>query len=37
MDFGTNAPSRHMRFAYTVAAAKLADGLERMQRLFKTP
>jgi aspartate/methionine/tyrosine aminotransferase len=34
LDFGNNAPSRHMRFAYTVAAEKLATGLERMTRFF---
>ena len=35
LDFGANAPDRHMRFAYTVAAEKLADGLARMERYFK--
>ncbi|MDP1651697.1 MAG: pyridoxal phosphate-dependent aminotransferase [Rhodocyclaceae bacterium] len=34
LDFGNNAPGRHMRFAYTVAAEKLAAGLERMTRFF---
>ena len=34
LDFGNNAPERHMRFAYTVAAEKLATGLERMTRFF---
>ncbi len=34
LDFGINAPERHMRFAYTVAAEKLAIGLERMERHF---
>jgi aspartate/methionine/tyrosine aminotransferase len=35
LDFGANAPDRHMRFAYTVAAEKLADGLARMESYFK--
>jgi len=35
LDFGANAPERHMRFAYTVAADKLAEGLARMERHFK--
>ncbi|MEW6293821.1 MAG: pyridoxal phosphate-dependent aminotransferase [Pseudomonadota bacterium] len=34
LDFGNNAPSRHMRFAYTTGAAQLARGLERMTSLF---
>ncbi|MDP2794706.1 MAG: pyridoxal phosphate-dependent aminotransferase [Sulfurisoma sp.] len=35
LDFGANAPERHMRFAYTVATDKLAEGLARMERHFK--
>ena len=34
LDFGANAPAAHMRFAYTVNAAKLTTGLERMRRYF---
>ncbi len=34
LDFGNNAPGRHMRFAYTTSAAQLALGLERMTGLF---
>jgi aspartate/methionine/tyrosine aminotransferase len=34
LDFGTNAPERHMRFAYTVANEKLAEGLARLARYF---
>jgi len=30
LDFGDNAPQRHMRFAYTVAEEKLVIGLDRM-------
>jgi aspartate/methionine/tyrosine aminotransferase len=35
LDFGANMPERHMRFAYTVAASKLSEGLARMERYFK--
>jgi aspartate/methionine/tyrosine aminotransferase len=34
LDFGTHSPQRHMRFAYTVAEERLAEGLQRMARLF---
>lgn len=34
LDFGSNAPARHMRFAYTVAADRLAEGLARLTRYF---
>lgn len=34
VDFGTNAPDRHMRFAYTVADDRLLEGLARMERFF---
>jgi len=34
LDFGTNAPGRHMRFAYTTSSEQLALGLERMARYF---
>jgi aspartate/methionine/tyrosine aminotransferase len=34
LDFGSNAPGRHMRFAYTVGTDKLALGLERISALF---
>lgn len=34
LDFGNNAPRRHMRFAYTVAETRLAEGLTRMARLL---
>lgn len=33
-DFGTNAPERHMRFAYTVGRERLAEGLARMKAFF---
>lgn len=35
LDFGTHAPERHMRFAYTVAGDKLSEGLERMAGFFR--
>jgi len=34
LDFGTNAPERHMRFAYTVSTEKLSEGLARLERYF---
>jgi aspartate/methionine/tyrosine aminotransferase len=34
LDFGTNAPERHMRFAYTVGEAKLSEGLSRIERFL---
>jgi aspartate/methionine/tyrosine aminotransferase len=34
LDFGTHAPERYMRFAYTVAEEKLTLGVERMARYF---
>jgi aspartate/methionine/tyrosine aminotransferase len=34
LDFGINAPTRHMRFAYTVGVEKLAAGLARMEAFF---
>ena len=34
LDFGANAPHLHMRFAYTVAENRLAEGLLRMERYF---
>lgn len=32
LDFGENAPQRHIRFAYTVARDKLEDGVARLGR-----
>jgi len=34
LDFGANAPERHLRFAYTVSQGQLAEGLERLARYF---
>jgi aspartate/methionine/tyrosine aminotransferase len=33
-DFGSFAPERHMRFAYTVGLDRLEEGLVRLQRFF---
>lgn len=32
LDFGTNAPQRHVRFAYTVARESLEEGVARLAR-----
>jgi aspartate/methionine/tyrosine aminotransferase len=34
LDFGSNAPERHMRFAYTVKRERLAEGLARIERFL---
>jgi len=34
LDFGSFAPERHMRFAYTVARERIEEGLARMARHF---
>jgi aspartate/methionine/tyrosine aminotransferase len=34
LDFGTNAPERHVRFAYTVAEEKLTEGLTRIEQFL---
>jgi aspartate/methionine/tyrosine aminotransferase len=34
LDFGSNEPRRHMRFAYTVEQARIAEGLARMEKLL---
>ena len=36
LDFGSNRPGAHMRFAYTVEVAKIEDALDRMHRHFGT-
>jgi aspartate/methionine/tyrosine aminotransferase len=33
-DFGSHAPERHLRFAYTTSLAQLAEGVRRMERFF---
>ncbi len=32
IDFGSNAPERHMRFAYTTSLEQLQQGVERLKR-----
>jgi aspartate/methionine/tyrosine aminotransferase len=34
LDFGTNAPQRHVRFAYTTGMEALAEGVERIRRFL---
>ena len=34
LDFGSNLPRNHMRFAYTVDQAMIVEGLERMGKLL---
>lgn len=34
LDFGSNAPESHMRFAYTIAQEKILEGLSRMGKLL---
>jgi len=36
LDFGKNAPERHVRFAYTVAEDKLEEGLARLARHLRS-
>lgn len=35
LDFGANAPERHLRFAYTVSLEQLEEGLARLARHFR--
>ena len=35
IDFGANAPERHVRFAYTSSIERLKDGVERIARFLK--
>jgi len=34
LDFGANAPEKHIRFAYTTGIERLADAVERLRRYF---
>ena len=34
LDFGSNAPERHIRFAYTTSIARLAEAVDRLARYF---
>ena len=35
LDFGSNAPERHIRFAYTTGIERLAEAVERLAALFR--
>jgi len=34
LDFGSNAPEKHIRFAYTTGVPRLAEAIERLSRYF---
>lgn len=34
LDFGSNAPEKHIRFAYTTNIDRLAEAVERLDRYF---
>jgi aspartate/methionine/tyrosine aminotransferase len=34
IDFGSHQPERHLRFAYTTDVERLAEAVQRLQRLF---
>jgi aspartate/methionine/tyrosine aminotransferase len=34
LDFGENAPQRHVRFAYTTGMEDLAEGVDRIRRFL---
>jgi len=34
LDFGSNAPERHVRFAYTRSLEDLREGVERLARML---
>ena len=34
LDFGSNAPQKHIRFAYTTGVPRLAEAVERLRRYF---
>ena len=36
IDFGANAPERHVRFAYTNSIDRLKDGVARIEKFLKT-
>jgi aspartate/methionine/tyrosine aminotransferase len=37
LDFGRHRAAEHVRFAYTIAQAKLEDGVARLARFLRTP
>lgn len=34
LDFGSNAPEKHIRFAYTTGIPRLAEAIERLSAYF---
>lgn len=34
LDFGSNQPERHIRFAYTTGIPRLAEAVERLRHYF---
>ena len=36
LDFGTNAPERHVRIAYTTAIERLDEGVARIRRFLES-
>ncbi|MCH2221424.1 MAG: aminotransferase, partial [Dechloromonas sp.] len=34
LDFGSNAPDKHIRFAYTTGVERLAEAADRLARYF---
>ncbi len=36
LDFGGNAPERHLRFAYTTGIERLAEAVDRLARYFRS-
>jgi aspartate/methionine/tyrosine aminotransferase len=37
LDFGSNRPEAHLRFAYTTELAKLSEGVERIKTFLSSP
>jgi len=35
LDFGSNAPEKHIRFAYTTGTDRLAEAVDRLRRYFR--
>ena len=35
LDFGSNAPEKHIRFAYTTGIGRLAEAVDRLRRYFR--
>ena len=35
LDFGSNAPEKHIRFAYTTGIDRLAEAVDRLRSYFR--